>query len=249
MIGIDLSGKRALVTGGNRGIGRGIAEALADAGADVAVFARSEGSVEEAVRAIGSKGVRSLALLGDVSSEADVERAWEAVTAEWEGLDILVNNAGITRDGLLLRMKPEEWDDVLAVNLTGAFRWCRRVVKPMIRQRSGRIVNVSSIVGETGNPGQSNYAASKAGLVGFTKSLAAEVASRGVTVNAIAPGYIATEMTDALGEAAKEEYASRIPAGRLGEPADIANAAVFLASPLADYITGQVIRVDGGLTR
>lgn len=249
MIGIDLSGKRALVTGGNRGIGRGIAEAFAEAGADVAVFARSEASVEEAAGAIAAKGVRSLALTGDVSSADDVGRAWEELTAEWDGLDVLVNNAGVTRDNLLLRMKPEEWEGVLAVNLSGAFHWCRLAIKPMIRQRSGRILNVSSIVGLTGNPGQSNYAASKAGLIGFTKSLAAEVASRGVTVNAIAPGYVETQMTDALGEAARGEFASRIPAGRLGTPADIANVAVFLASPLADYITGQVICVDGGLTR
>ncbi len=249
MIGIDLTGKRALVTGGNRGIGRGIAEALAEAGADVAVFARSEESVQRAAAEIAARGVRSLALTGDVSDAGDVDRAWDEVTGEWDGLDVLVNNAGITRDNLLLRMKPADWEDVLAVNLTGAFHWSRLAVKSMIRQRAGRILNVSSVVGLTGNPGQSNYAASKAGLIGFTKSLAAEVASRGVTVNAIAPGYVETEMTDALGEAAREEYESRIPAGRLGNPEDIANLAVFLASPLGDYITGQVICVDGGLTR
>ncbi|MDX1661571.1 MAG: 3-oxoacyl-ACP reductase FabG [Gemmatimonadota bacterium] len=177
-----------------------------------------------------------------------VERAWNELSEAWEGLDVLVNNAGITRDNLLLRMKPEDWQKVLEVNLTGAFHWCRHAVRSMIRQRTGRILNVSSIVGITGNPGQSNYAASKAGLIGFTRSLAAEVASRGVTVNAIAPGYVETEMTGALGDEAKADYEARIPAGRLGTPEDVARLAVFLASPLADYITGQVIRVDGGLS-
>lgn len=245
---IDLAGKRALVTGGNRGIGRAIAETLADAGADVAVFARGEASVRETAAAIEERGVRGLGLVGDVSSDEDVERAWAAYLDAFDGIDVLVNNAGIARDALLLRMKPEDWDAVLDVNLTGAFRWSRRALKPMLRQRSGRIVNVSSIVGLTGNPGQSNYAASKAGLVGFTKSLAAEVASRGVTVNAIAPGYVETGMTSALGEGARDDFLARIPAGRLGRPADVAAVALFLASSMSDYITGQVIRVDGGLT-
>ncbi|HUP18997.1 MAG TPA: 3-oxoacyl-[acyl-carrier-protein] reductase [Gemmatimonadota bacterium] len=246
---IDLTGKRALVTGGNRGIGRAIAETLADAGADVAVFARSADSVREAAAAIEAKGVRSLALIGDVGRPADVERAWAELQAAFEGLDVLVNNAGITRDNLLLRMKPEEWTQVLDVNLSGAFHWCRMAVKPMIRQRWGRIVNVSSIVGLTGNPGQANYAASKAGLIGLSKSLAAEVASRGVTVNVIAPGFIETEMTEALDEKQRAEYEARIPAGRLGTPGDVAHAVLFLASSMSDYITGQVVVVDGGLTR
>ena len=171
-VGIDLQGKRALVTGGNRGIGRAIAERLAEAGADVAVFARSEGSVTETAQALTARGVRGLGLVGDVGSDEDVERAWERLMDEFEGLEILVNNAGITRDGLLLRMKPEDWDVVLDVNLTAAYRWSRRAVKQMVRQRSGRIVNISSIVGVIGNPGQSNYAASKAGLIGFSKALA-----------------------------------------------------------------------------
>lgn len=246
---IDLRGKRALVTGGNRGIGRTIAEKLAEAGADVAVFARSEGSVSEAAQNLSQRGVRGLALIGDVGSEEDVERAWGRLIEEFEGLDILVNNAGITRDGLLLRMKPEDWDAVLDVNLTGAYRWCRRAVKQMLRQRGGRIVNISSIVGVIGNPGQTNYAASKAGLIGFSKALAVEVASRGVTVNVIAPGYIETEMTDAMSEGAQEEFLARIPLGRLGTTGDVADLTVFLASPMSDYITGQVICVDGGLTR
>lgn len=248
MTGIDLTGRRALVTGGNRGIGRAIAETLAGAGSDVAIFARNEDTVREAAEALEAKGVRSLGLVGDVSQPGDVERAWKEYGEAFDGIDVLVNNAGITRDNLLLRMKPEEWRQVIDVNLSGAFHWCRKVVRPMIRQRSGRIVNVGSIVGLTGNPGQANYAASKAGLVGFTKSLAAEVASRGITVNVVAPGYVETEMTAALDESAREDFLGRIPMGRLGTPGDVARAVLFLASPLSDYITGQVIRVDGGLT-
>lgn len=246
---IDLAGRRAIVTGGNRGIGLSIAERLAEAGADVGVFARSADSVHAAAERLASLGVGSLGLVGDVADAEDVERAWEAFVDRFGGIDILVNNAGLTRDGLLLRMKPEDWRIVIDVNLTGAFHWCRQVLRSMIRQRSGRIVNVSSIVGLTGNEGQSNYAASKAGLIGFSKSLAAEVASRNVTVNVVAPGFIETEMTDALGEAAKDEFAARVPLGRLGRPADVADLTLFLASPLSDYITGQVICVDGGLTR
>jgi len=246
---IDLRGKRALVTGGNRGIGRTIAEKLAEAGADVAVFARSEESVSEAAKSLSQRGVRGLALVGDVGSEEDVERAWSQLISEFEGLDILVNNAGITRDGLLLRMKPEDWDAVLDVNLTGAYRWCRRAIKQMVRQRAGRIVNISSIVGVIGNAGQVNYAASKAGLIGFSKALAVEVAARGITVNVIAPGFIETEMTQGLDDLAQEEFLARIPLGRLGTTGNVADLAVFLASPMSDYITGQVICVDGGLTR
>lgn len=246
---IDLTGRRALVTGGNRGIGRGIAERLAEAGADVAVFARSKDSVSEAAQALSERGVRALALVGDVGSEKDIGDAWDRLMKEFDGLDILVNNAGITRDGLLVRMKPEDWDAVLDVNLTAAYRWCRHAVKQMLRQRSGRIVNISSIVGVTGNPGQTNYAASKAGLIGFSKSLAAEVAARGITVNVIAPGFIETEMTHALGEGAQEDFLGRIPLGRLGTTGNVADLALFLASSMSDYITGQVICVDGGLTR
>jgi 3-oxoacyl-[acyl-carrier protein] reductase len=168
---------------------------------------------------------------------------------EFGQLDVLVNNAGITRDGLLLRMKPEDWNAVLDVNLTGAFRWCRLAAKQMLRQKSGTIINISSIVGVIGNPGQTNYSASKAGLIGFSKSLAVEVAARNITVNVIAPGFIETEMTHALGDEAQAEFLSRIPLGKLGTTGDVADLALFLASPMSDYITGQVICVDGGLTR
>jgi 3-oxoacyl-[acyl-carrier protein] reductase len=246
--GIDLTGRRALVTGGNRGIGRAIAEALASAGADVALFARNAESVNEAANAIAAHGARALPLTGDVAKLEDVERAWADIQKAFDGLDILVNNAGVTRDNLLLRMKPEDWQTVLDVNLTGAFHWSKTVLKSMIRQRWGRIVNIASIVGVTGNAGQANYAASKAGLIGFSKSLAQEVASRNVTVNVIAPGFIETEMTAALTDEAREQYLGKIPLGRLGAASDVAALAVFLASPLSEYITGQVICVDGGLT-
>ncbi len=247
--GLDLGGRTALVTGGNRGIGRAIAGALAGAGADVAVFARSADSVERTAVELSAIGVRSLGLVGDVGDPDDVERAWTEAREAFQTIDILVNNAGITRDNLLLRMKPTEWDEVLRVNLAGAFNWCRLAVKPMIRNRWGRIVNMASVVGLTGNPGQANYAASKAGLIGFSKSLAAEVASRGVTVNVVAPGFIETDMTASLDEGARAAYKERIPAGRLGSAQDVANLVLFLVSPLSDYITGQVICVDGGLTR
>ncbi|HUP00693.1 MAG TPA: 3-oxoacyl-[acyl-carrier-protein] reductase [Gemmatimonadota bacterium] len=246
---LDLSGRRALVTGGNRGIGLAIAHTLAAAGADVAIFARSADSVRQAAAAIATGGTRGVGLVGNVADSADVERAWRECEEAFGGLDILVNNAGVTRDNLLLRMKLDEWRAVVETNLTGAFHWCRLAVRSMVRQRSGRIINIASVVGLTGNPGQANYAASKAGLIGFSKSLAAEVASRNITVNVIAPGFIETDMTEALAEEARAEYRSRIPAGRLGTPQEIADLALFLASPLSDYITGQVICVDGGLTR
>ncbi|CAN5220533.1 3-oxoacyl-[acyl-carrier-protein] reductase [soil metagenome] len=247
--GLDLSGRRVLVTGGNRGIGRAIAETLAIAGADVAIFARNTDSVREAAERLAGLGVRSLGLVGDVADPKDVERAWHECEEAFERIDILVNNAGITRDSLLLRMKLEEWRTVVETNLTGAFHWCRLAIKPMIRRRSGRIINIASVVGVTGNPGQANYAASKAGLIGFSKSLAAEVASRNITVNVIAPGFIETDMTEALGGEARAVFLSRIPAGRLGTAQDVAHLALFFASPLSDYITGQVICIDGGLTR
>jgi 3-oxoacyl-[acyl-carrier protein] reductase len=247
--GLDLTGRTALVTGGNRGIGRAVSETLARAGASVIVFARSADSVRRTAEELAGHGVQTLGLVGDVGDPADVERAWGEAHATFEAVDILVNNAGLTRDNLLLRMKQDEWDEVVRVNLGGAFHWSRLAVKPMIRRRWGRIVNMASVVGLTGNAGQANYAASKAGLIGLSKSLAAEVASRGVTVNVVAPGFIETDMTAALDEATRAGYERRIPAGRLGTTEDVAHLVLFLASSLSDYITGQVICVDGGLTR
>ncbi len=215
----------------------------------MAIFARNADTVATTVTALKQKGVASLELLGDVADLEQVERAWDTYQDEFGRLDVLVNNAGITRDNLLLRMKPDEWRSVLETNLYGAYNWCRLAARRMIRQKEGRIINIASIVGVTGNAGQSNYAASKAGLIGFSKSLAQELASRNVTVNVIAPGFVETEMTAPLGDEARQGFLGRVPLGRLGSPDDVANLALFLASPMSDYITGQVICVDGGLTR
>ncbi|HET9581304.1 MAG TPA: 3-oxoacyl-[acyl-carrier-protein] reductase [Gemmatimonadota bacterium] len=247
--GLDLSGRTALVTGGTRGIGRAVSETLARAGASVIVFARSAEAVGRTAEELAGHGVRTLGLVGDVGDPSDVERAWGEAQAAFEAVDILVNNAGLTRDNLMIRMKQEEWDEVLRVNLGGAFLWSRHALRPMIRRRWGRIINMASVVGVTGNAGQANYAASKAGLIGLSKSLAAEVASRGVTVNVVAPGFIETDMTAGLDAATRAGYEQRIPAGRLGSAKDVAHLVLFLASSLSDYITGQVICVDGGLTR
>ena len=242
----DLTGRAAIVTGASRGIGRAIALRLASAGALVVAGARGD-HAEPVAREIEASGGTAVAVTLDVTEPTTIAGMAQAALDGYGRIDVLVNNAGIVRDQLLLRMKPEEWDAVIATNLTAAFACCRAVLRPMLKQRSGRIVNVGSVVGRTGNPGQANYAASKAGLEGFTRSLALEVASRGITANVVAPGMIETDMTAALDERAQEALCSRIPMSRLGTPNDVAAAVCFLASDEASYITGQVVSVNGGM--
>jgi 3-oxoacyl-[acyl-carrier protein] reductase len=236
----------ALVTGGSRGIGRAVALALAARGAAVVAAARSDHAVSVADE-IRAGGGRAEAASMDVTDSASIEAAVSGLLDRHGRIDVLVNNAGITRDGLVLRMKRDDWDAVIQTNLTAAFACVQAVLRPMIKQRSGRIINITSVVGQAGNAGQVNYAASKAGLVGMTKALALEVASRNITVNAVAPGLIDTDMTRAIGGGAHEEWADRIPMKRLGTPADVAAAVVFLASDEASYITGHVLAVNGGM--
>ena len=244
----DLSGRVALVTGGNRGIGRAIAEALAGAGADVAVsYHAREADALETRRRIERVGRRGLAIQADVSKAAEVDRLVGTVERELGRVDILVNNAGITKDQLMLRLKRDDWDAVIGTNLTATFVLTQLVLKQMIRQRSGRIISISSVVGQSGNAGQANYAASKAGLIGFSKAVALEVASRGITVNVIAPGIIDTDMTRAVSGKAHVSWTAQIPLGRLGTTDDVAAAACFLASDEAAYITGHVLAVNGGM--
>jgi 3-oxoacyl-[acyl-carrier protein] reductase len=244
---MDLEGKVALVTGGAQGIGKVTALLLASMGAHVAVSdINMEGAVQAAkeIKGLGRKG---LALEGDVSNPADAERIVVETVEQLGGIDILVNNAGITRDKLLLRMTEEDWDVVLNVNLKGTFNCTKAAVRHMIKHKSGRIVNIASVVGEMGNAGQANYAASKAGIIGLTKAIAREYAQRGITVNAIAPGYIETPMTEALSDRVKEDLKAQIPMARLGTPVDVANAVYFLVSDGSSYITGQVLNVNGGI--
>ena len=241
----ELQGKVALVTGAGRGIGRAVALELARAGANVMLVARTESQLQEAVEEVRALGVEAEYAVADVSRADEVERAVANAEKAWGHIDILVNNAGITRDTLLLRMKEEDWDAVQQVNLRSAFLCSKACIKGMMKRRSGRIISVSSVVGIAGNAGQCNYAASKAGIIGFTKSLARELASRGITVNAVAPGFIKTEMTEKL--AADEAVLGKIPLGVAGTTGDVANAVRFLASPASGYITGQVINVDGGM--
>ena len=241
----ELDGQVALVTGGSRGIGLAIAQEFGRAGARVAVVARH--GERAAVAAASLEGAGHKGYACDVSDTAGTKAVVAELEEELGPVDILVNNAGITRDNLFLRMKEEEWDEVLAINLKGAFNMTRALVRGMMKRRSGVVLNITSVVGVTGNAGQANYAASKAGLIGFTKSIAKELAPRGIRCNAIAPGFIATDMTAELPEAAVEELHSRIPLGRFGDPVDVGGLARFLAGPGAGYITGQVVAVDGGL--
>jgi len=245
---VSLQGRVALVTGGSRGIGAAVAEALASAGAALAICARNGEAAAATAAAIAGRGGQALGVAADVSHAADAERIVAACVERFGRLDILVNNAGITRDGLVLRMKDEDWSDVLAVNLNGAFYCARAALRAILKQKqSGRIINVGSVVGSMGNPGQANYVASKAGLIGLTKALAKEVASRGVTVNAVAPGFIETDMTAGLADAVKDTYRAQIPLGRFGTAPEVAAVVAFLASDAAAYITGQVIHVNGGM--
>ncbi|NLG18089.1 MAG: 3-oxoacyl-[acyl-carrier-protein] reductase [Fibrobacter sp.] len=244
---MDLSSKSALVTGGGRGIGKEIAMALAKAGCDVAISDIDLQTAQATASELEGLGRKSLAIKGDVSNAADVEAMFASFIEKFGKIDILVNNAGITRDGLLVRMKEADWDLVLNVNLKSAFLCCREAARPMMKARGGKIINIASVVGLMGNAGQANYSASKAGLIGLTKTLAREFASRSINVNAVAPGFIRTAMTDKLTDAEKGKLTGQIPMQTLGSPLDVANAVLFLSSSLSDYITGQVLTVDGGL--
>ncbi|MDI1521275.1 3-oxoacyl-[acyl-carrier-protein] reductase [Staphylococcus aureus] len=240
--------KSALVTGASRGIGRSIALQLAEEGYNVAVnYAGSKEKAEAVVEEIKAKGVDSCAIQANVADADEVKAMIKEVVSQFGSLDVLVNNAGITRDNLLMRMKEQEWDDVIDTNLKGVFNCIQKATPQMLRQRSGAIINLSSVVGAVGNPGQANYVATKAGVIGLTKSAARELASRGITVNAVAPGFIVSDMTDALSDELKEQMLTQIPLARFGQDTDIANTVAFLASDKAKYITGQTIHVNGGM--
>jgi 3-oxoacyl-[acyl-carrier protein] reductase len=243
----DLTGKVAIVTGASRGIGRAISAALVRQGALVVLTDVLAEAVEQAAKDLAAAGLKTDFATLNVASLESAQQVVEQVIQRHGRVDVLVNNAGIARDQLLMRMKREDWDLVLSINLTGAFNCSQAVLRPMMKQRSGRIISISSVVGQMGNAGQSNYAASKAGLIGFSKSLAREAASRGLTVNVVAPGLIDTDMTRALSDAVREEWVSKVPLARFGTPDDVAQAVCFLASDEASYITGQVLAVNGGM--
>ncbi|WP_110112865.1 3-oxoacyl-[acyl-carrier-protein] reductase [Bacillus sp. CGMCC 1.16541] len=245
---MTLEGKVALVTGGSRGIGRAVALELGKLGAKVIVnYAGSEAKALEVVDAIKASGSDAIAIQADVASGESVQNMVKEAISTFGSLDILVNNAGITRDNLLMRMKEDEWDDVISTNLKGVFLCTKAVTRQMMKQRHGRIINISSIVGVSGNAGQANYVAAKSGVIGLTKTTAKELASRNITVNAVAPGFISTDMTDKLSEEVKQEMLKQIPLARFGDPSDIAKVVAFLASDDSRYVTGQTIHVDGGM--
>jgi 3-oxoacyl-[acyl-carrier protein] reductase len=246
---ISLKGKKALITGGTAGIGRAIAQCFAEAGADVAIFGTNRERAQETVSQMqaGAPSQSFRYEIVDVSKASEAEKAIETVLKEWENIDILVNNAGIVRDNLLMKMSEEEWDRVIEVNLKSMYTVCRPLVRSFLKARKGKIINISSVIGLAGNGGQTNYAASKAGIIGFTKALALELASRRIGVNCIAPGFIDTSMTEELTPPQKEGILKKIPLGYIGKPRDVAELALFLASDLSNYITGQVITVDGGM--
>ncbi len=245
---VDLAGQTAIVTGASQGLGKAIALALGRAGARIACVARNAEKLAGTVGEILAAGGQAEAFAGSVSDRASVDQIVEAVADGWGRLDILVNNAGITRDTLLPAMSDEQWDDVIATNLRGTFLFCRAASRVMMRARYGRIINISSVSGLIGNAGQTNYSASKAGMIGLTRSLSKELARRKVTVNAVAPGFIESEMTQALGDALLDEIKKRVPAARIGTADDVSACVLFLASPAASYVTGQVLTVDGGMT-
>jgi 3-oxoacyl-[acyl-carrier protein] reductase len=244
----DLTGRSALVTGAAKGLGRTIALTLASAGAKVACIDINEESLADTVSAIRAAGGTAEPMACDVTNSTRVDEVVEAVVKLWGGIHILVNNAGITRDNMILRMKDDQWDAVININLKGTFLFTRAAAKPMMKGRNGRIINISSVSGLMGNPGQANYSASKAGVIGLTRTISRELAGRNITVNAVAPGFIATDMTAALGEEILQEVRKEIPLGRLGAPQDVADAVLYLASDAASFITGLVLTVDGGLT-
>lgn len=246
-----LKNKKVLITGGTAGIGRQIALTFAEQGASVAIFGTNKERSDKVLEELRSKGSdpsqQFLAVIVNVSDKGQIDTAIKEILTQWGQIDVLINNAGITRDGLLMKMSEEHWDEVIDVNLKSVFNTCQALARPMIKAKTGKIINISSVVGLTGNAGQANYAASKSGVIGFTKSLAQELASRGICVNCIAPGFIDTRMTDVLTDAQKDSIINKIPMGRMGEPVEIAHAALFLASDLSKYMTGQVLTVDGGM--
>ena len=245
---MELTGKTAVVTGGSRGIGKAVALKLAELGANIVVnYTKNPEKAQEVINTIEGMGLKAMAIKADVSNSAEVDELFRRVEENFSTIDILVNNAGITRDTLLVKMKEEDWDNVISINLKGTFNCTKAVIKKMMKQRSGKIVNIASVIGVTGNAGQSNYGASKAGIIGFTKSIAKEVGSRGINVNAVAPGFIETDMTDILSEEIKDNLLTNIPLKQLGKPEDVANTVAFLCREDSKYITGQVINVDGGM--